>query len=260
MLRSWLSTPVLLAAAFGITLLGPEASSGQFRGGFSRGFVGGFGGVPFYPYAYYPYGYGSMPYSGGYNPYGYGSMPYSGGYNPWSFTTANNTWAFAPAYNSSYFGGYSNPGYNLFTPSNAGYGFGPVISGTATSSQRPVGRGTIREYYTKTMTPVLASRLTEEKGAGAKKKVARIEVKVPADARVWFDGAEIDSTGTERSFVTPSLAKKHTYAVRARWTVNGSTTTEIRRVTVQAGDHPTVDFTKPVEVRTGNISNFPISK
>jgi uncharacterized protein (TIGR03000 family) len=277
----WLSTPLLMATALGITTLGPQTASAQFRV-VPRGFVGGFGGLPFYSNGFYPNWYTASPFNLGYNPWAYSTAynPWNPGtnynsiynpwvgtgynsvYNPWSFMTGYNggynPWTLNPGYN----GGYSYPFYGNSGSTNSGYGSGRLQTGTANNSPRPGIHGTIKEFYKKTMTPVPASSSSKEKDTGSKDEVARIEVKVPAGATVWFDGAEMESKGTRRTFVTPSLAKdkKHTYAVRARWTANGSTTTEVRRITVKAGDHPTVDFTRPAEVRKGNISTIPVKK
>jgi uncharacterized protein (TIGR03000 family) len=251
MSRQWLCTPLLLAAALGTSLLTPQAGSAQFRGSFNRGLVG-------FP-IYYP----------GFFPYSYGYQPYTGGYSPWMLAPNYNPWAFAPAYaqpysayNQPYYWGNSFPQNNFSTFLNTANRLYAASKPTTSSPPPPPIRGSIREFYNKGSTPVTASDSSRAKDQGAPGNGARITVKVPADAQVWFDGKETEGSGTRRSFDTPSLAKgqKHTYTIRARWSNNGIATTELRRVTVEAGSHQTVDFTKPLEVRGGNARTLPVKK
>lgn len=64
-----------------------------------------------------------------------------------------------------------------------------------------------------------------------------LNVQVPANAKVWIDGASTTSTGIARSFVSPALTpgKQFTYEVKAQWQENGREVTRTRRVPVQAG-------------------------
>jgi len=78
---------------------------------------------------------------------------------------------------------------------------------------------------------------------------AHIRVIVPAgDAQVWLDGSLMKETGSDRQFVTPTLAAKSTYSyqVRARWRdQSGTMRTDTRSIDFQAGANVTVDFTRP---------------
>ncbi len=79
---------------------------------------------------------------------------------------------------------------------------------------------------------------------------ARIQVLVPdPDAQVWFDGKATSSKGLKRNFETPDLipGKTYTYKVRAAWTEAGQPRTAEREVEVSAGQHVTIDFTRPKE-------------
>jgi uncharacterized protein (TIGR03000 family) len=65
-----------------------------------------------------------------------------------------------------------------------------------------------------------------------------VNVSVPADAEIWFDGNKTRQTGPARSFVSPPITPGHDYAyvLKARWLENGKEVTQTRRVIVHAGD------------------------
>jgi uncharacterized protein (TIGR03000 family) len=69
-------------------------------------------------------------------------------------------------------------------------------------------------------------------------EVAEIDLKVPADARLWVRGVLLKQTGAMRFFVTPPLRPgvAYSYEVRAAYRQNGADTTTIRTLTVGAGD------------------------
>jgi uncharacterized protein (TIGR03000 family) len=73
---------------------------------------------------------------------------------------------------------------------------------------------------------------------------ARLNVRVPADALVWFDATRTASTGTLRSFQSPELTpgEIYTYTIRARWTQNGREVTQSRQVDVRAGAQVILSF------------------
>jgi uncharacterized protein (TIGR03000 family) len=71
---------------------------------------------------------------------------------------------------------------------------------------------------------------------------AMVEIRVPANAQVWFDGQQTQQTGANRFFNTPPLQKNGTYEVRATWNDNGTPRTETKEVQVQPGQRSTVDF------------------
>ncbi len=50
-----------------------------------------------------------------------------------------------------------------------------------------------------------------------------VVVRVPAAAQVWFDDSSTRSTGTERSFQTPTLTagKTYRYDIKVRWLQDG---------------------------------------
>jgi uncharacterized protein (TIGR03000 family) len=72
---------------------------------------------------------------------------------------------------------------------------------------------------------------------------ATIEVIVPADAQVAFDGAPTRQKGTDRIFVTPSLpAGQSHYTVTATWTDNGQPVTREMHIRVAPGSRVLVNF------------------
>jgi uncharacterized protein (TIGR03000 family) len=67
---------------------------------------------------------------------------------------------------------------------------------------------------------------------------ATIQLHVPDDALVWFDGAATVSRGADRTFSSPSLTPgaEYVYQIRVQWTENGKTVETTRAVTLHAGD------------------------
>jgi uncharacterized protein (TIGR03000 family) len=91
-----------------------------------------------------------------------------------------------------------------------------------------------------------------ERPAPAKEAAVRVEVRVPADAEVWFDGKKTSQTGTVRHFQSPPLkaGERYGYEVRASWKRVGQETEKIRHLSVRAGDRVTVDFSPASEPET----------
>ena len=78
---------------------------------------------------------------------------------------------------------------------------------------------------------------------------ALVEVRLPADADLWFDGHKTAQTGSDRSFRSPALepGQDYAYDVHARWAAGGKPVDETRQVTVHAGDHVVVNFMQPAK-------------
>jgi uncharacterized protein (TIGR03000 family) len=68
--------------------------------------------------------------------------------------------------------------------------------------------------------------------------VAEIDLTVPADANVWFQGIKIKQTGLVRLLVTPPLksGRSYSYEIRATYMENGREVTTVRNLSVRAGD------------------------
>ena len=66
----------------------------------------------------------------------------------------------------------------------------------------------------------------------------RVNLRVPSDAKIWFDGSRTNQTGTNRSFESPPLAvgPEYAYQVRIQWKRDGKEVTQTRPINVHAGD------------------------
>jgi uncharacterized protein (TIGR03000 family) len=162
--------------------------------------------VPYGPYGYTPGAYDSSGrnYSG----------PSSGPGNSYSFDfglPSYGRYGYTPGtYNNNYFR----------------MGFAPSYSYTALNyAAPPVGFNTVP-----------ASRDNN--------RSVRIQVRVPADAKLFFDGAPTTQRGKVRTFESPPLdrAKEYEYELRATWQQDGRTVERTRRVPVRAGDRINVDL------------------
>lgn len=73
---------------------------------------------------------------------------------------------------------------------------------------------------------------------------AVIDVSLPPNAEVWFDGEKTAQTGTERAFHSPPLraGTSYLYLVRARWTEAGQTREQIQSIAVRSGERVRVAF------------------
>jgi uncharacterized protein (TIGR03000 family) len=76
---------------------------------------------------------------------------------------------------------------------------------------------------------------------------ARITVKVPAKAEVWFDGRPTTATGSVREFRSPPLSPgtPYGYTIRARWEENGHEVLQSEQVEVTAGARVSATFPLP---------------
>jgi uncharacterized protein (TIGR03000 family) len=76
---------------------------------------------------------------------------------------------------------------------------------------------------------------------------ALITVKVPAGARVWFNGVPMTATGPIREFHSPPLApvKQYYYDITARWVQNGREVTQTQQAKFRAGRDVRLEFPIP---------------
>jgi uncharacterized protein (TIGR03000 family) len=79
------------------------------------------------------------------------------------------------------------------------------------------------------------------------KDVARVTVKLPADARLYVDNVLCPLTSETRTFNTPELeaGRPYYYTLKAEFAHDGQKRTATRRVTVEAGKQVTVEFKEP---------------
>jgi uncharacterized protein (TIGR03000 family) len=73
---------------------------------------------------------------------------------------------------------------------------------------------------------------------------AQLEVLVPSEAILWFNGWKARSTGSVRTLQSTPLVpgRKYTYTVKAQWEENGRQVTQTREVGVSAGTRVRINF------------------
>jgi uncharacterized protein (TIGR03000 family) len=197
---------VVAVGVFGL-LLGPAVSS-ALAGGPGGGHGGG--------------GHGGGGHGGGGHPGG----GHPGGGHPGGGHPGNGHSGFNRGFGSGgffYGSGFYGGGYY-----GSGYYSSPSYYATPSTSY----------YYSPQATYASPSPVIETTTA------ASLDVRVPADAQIWFDGEPTSQTGSIRSFVSPPLepGKSFTYEIRARWVDNGNVVDLIKQVQVHAGDRVPVDF------------------
>jgi uncharacterized protein (TIGR03000 family) len=175
------------------------------------------------------YGYGGYGSNGGFYganfgyPYGYG-YPY-GGYS-YGYPYGYGSYGYAsPYYVDS---GYYQPSYSYMPTTNYQQSFYPP-----TYSDGQTNNGQMNQQ-----TPNSAS----------------IEVIVPPQAQLWFDGTQTQQTGPVRMFTTPALpeGRASSYQVKATWTdQTGAPVTRSRTVHVAPNQHTVVNFMNA----TGDTNN-----
>jgi uncharacterized protein (TIGR03000 family) len=214
-----------LAGAAVLMAAGPVPAAGPFGNHLSIGFnptqqfAASYGYRPTYGYAG-SYGFpGSMRPASFPAPYGYGAATYfpSGfGSNPQFGYRPNWTNGYSPNY------GYSNP---VGTPYYFAHHPTPEEQGEVppeTPEGKPSTGGRRQPLDFK----------------------AHIQVKVPADAEVWFNGQKTTAKGPVREFRSPELdaGYEYSYEVRARWQEGGKERERTRKVSIYPGAHLTVEF------------------
>jgi uncharacterized protein (TIGR03000 family) len=95
--------------------------------------------------------------------------------------------------------------------------------------------------------PVVVAKVDPVPAPAANEEPATVQLSVPADAEIWFDGVATSKVGTERTFHTPPLERgiRYRYTVRARWTEDGKPVDESQSVIVRAGEAARVRFPIP---------------
>jgi len=215
MFRFSLTSAKIAALAAVLVLATASQGEAQFRGG-GRGYGGG--------------GYG-----GGYGGYrngitfGIGSGGIGIGYGQPGYYGNNY-------YGNSYYGhsGYPYSSYG----SNYGYqpfGYNSYYGTPAYSTLQPIPD--INSYQSS----YPPSNVMQPDNLG---NTAMIEVTVPPNVDLWFDGNKTQQTGSTRYFVTPPLTPGQTFSYEVRIAPpnspdNASTT---RRVEVQAGKRVSLNF------------------
>src|SRR5207237_10503402 len=75
-----------------------------------------------------------------------------------------------------------------------------------------------------------------------------LQLLVPENAEVYFDGAKTSQTGKRREFTSPPLSpgNRYTYRVSVRYTgPDGKQVNDTRDIYIRPNDWFTIDFTRP---------------
>ena len=99
----------------------------------------------------------------------------------------------------------------------------------------PSAVGSSSPYYAATSSEGYYS--TSTTAASGKRRV-HVNLRVPGDAKIWFEGSQTQQTGTARSFESPPLdaGQDYLYQIRVQWKQDGKDVTQTRQVAVHAGD------------------------
>ena len=248
---------------------GGHASGGHATGGFAHVQPGGFGA---YHHAggYRNYGanhfYGTAGlnghgyrsyYGGGYAPYGHygGYYHHHGFYRPYFFSAYN------PYFNGDYLPYYCSYlpfsyAALAFSPYYSGLGFGafPYVAGYGYDNGPAVDYGaTVAGYGGAYAAP---SDTAQQQNPPPTDRpplddAAHLQLTVPENAEVWFDGVRTTQTGAVREFVSPTLApgSLYSYKITIRSTdAQGKAVEDTRDIRFRANDWFSVDFTRPPPV------------
>lgn len=197
-----------------------------------------------------------------------GSVPWQlQNQNTWQYVPAytsgnyNSNWAVSPYYSGNYYGFNNNDGYyprmgsnyNYNQP-NPNYAVNPGTPPAPAAPQTaPAGEGGVSVYLNPQYNSVSGVNDPHPHTPGL---VAHVEIKVPANAELWFDGNKMSQTGTERRFMTPPLELNHAYSydVQAKWTENGKEVSKSQKLVVRGGQQASMSFlptAKIEEVKPG---------
>ncbi|MGD9724061.1 MAG: TIGR03000 domain-containing protein [Pirellulales bacterium] len=89
---------------------------------------------------------------------------------------------------------------------------------------------------------------------GPLRSSAWLNVKVPADAKVFVNDRETTSTGTDREYVSHDLrpGARYNYNIRTEFVRDGKTVSETKSVQLVAGQSAELDFADGEQVQTAN--------
>ena len=151
-------------------------------------------------------------------------------------------WGSSGGSSRSSFGSYSpsyNATYQTWIPQPWGY------YGSA-SRENYYRTSTTGGYYGSTGTDDYYRTSTAESPG---KRPVRVNLRVPSDAMIWFDGSQTNQTGTTRSFESPPVAvgPEYAYHIRIQWKRDGSDVTQTRQINVHAGDVINLTLGSPPE-------------
>ncbi len=225
--RLWLQLGSALLSTVLLTATADAHGPGGYRGGYH---YGGF---------YYPHhGYGFYgPYRPGlYAPYGY-YRPYYGFYGP-GLGLGGFGLGLGLGYGlGSGLGGYGLGGYGLYRPY---YGGTTIVNPTVVVAP-PAGGTGVPQAGAAGAPPAGQTPPPPD-------NAAHLQLVVPENAEVIFDGNKTTQTGAVREFVSPTLPpdKQFDYTIVVRYTdAAGKPVSDRRVIHVRANDWFRIDFTRP---------------
>jgi uncharacterized protein (TIGR03000 family) len=160
---------------------------------------------------------------------------------------------------SSSFGSYS-PRYSATYPSS----FGSYSPGYYATYQTRIpqpggyyGSGSPANYYQSSTTDGYYGSVGSEgyyrtsAAESSSKRPVLVNLRVPSDAKIWFDGSQTNQTGAIRSFESPpvSVGREYAYEIRIQWKQDGKDVTQTRQIHVHAGDVINLTLGSPAEAR-----------
>lgn len=206
-------------------------------------------------------GYGANLYHGGayggYRPYasGYGYRPYGayGAYRPGYGAYRAGYGFYRPYYGYGGFGllgfglggyglgygygGYGYGGYGGYASYGSSYGAGYGSSG--------LGLGYVPPSYDSA--PAVPDAAAADQQPPVDNAI-HLQLTVPENAEVYFDGAKTSQTGTTREFTSPALSpgQRYAYKISVRYPgPDGQPVNDTRQIFVRPNDWFSVDFTRP---------------
>ena len=150
-----------------------------------------------------------------------------------------------------YGGGYNHGGYNHGGYYGGGYGLGLYGAGILGGYDPWYDNYSYAPRYSYYNAPAVQyydpPTQVYAQPAPVVNNYANVRVIVPdPQARVWFDGTNTTSMGSERLFNTPALTmgSAYSYQIRASWMQDGREVTQVRTVSVTPGQTAMVDFSR----------------
>lgn len=185
-----------------------------------------------------------------YAPPGVGATTY---YPGGSIPPASNRYSSGYSINSAF---TLTPGYPPITMTSINY---PGVYGAHTYGILPGFQGVtpvMQGTYISKGTTAYGPTAVESNPSLAATSTALVDVNLPADADLRFEGIRVSQPGSLRRFISPPLmpGRNYNYDISATWTDNGRQVTQTRKVLVRAGDHISVDFPTPT---VGSVETMP---
>jgi uncharacterized protein (TIGR03000 family) len=104
-------------------------------------------------------------------------------------------------------------------------------------------------YFDPTIGAYYGSTGAEDYYDSSGKRPIRVNLRVPSDAKIWFDGSQTNQTGTIRSFVSPpvDVGPEYAYQIQVQWKQDGKDIAQTRQINVHGGDVINLTVGSPAE-------------